>query len=349
MAIKVLTADLEKDQTDLIDILNQNRDYPSGYERYKWLYLDNPAGKAQAWLAKDTDTGINIGAAAALPRMIWTNGKTQLCHVLSDFSIGQSYRTMGPAIKLNKISVSPVADGLIPFAYDFPSREMTLVHTWCKVRKLTQFSRYLLPINASLLSERYPVLKKASIVMDAGLRGLLHLFQAATYRGGYTYTHHLAGPESFDPCFDELDAAVGPKFSLCGSRTSAYLAWRYGANPLQRFRLIKLFFKKQFCGYAVGVRTSRNRLQVYDLFCDKRPGVMKAWIHALVAVALKKKYHAVEIELPDTSNWAPFLKKYCFQLRESTIDMFVFSSKEYEKLLLTWPDNGHMTLGDRDT
>ena len=99
MKLKIIEADIENDKDIIIKILDQNREYRVDEKRYNWLYLNNPFGRAKSWMAVDEVSNHVIGAAAALPRLVWVEGKKVHSHVLSDFSINREYRSLGSPLR----------------------------------------------------------------------------------------------------------------------------------------------------------------------------------------------------------------------------------------------------------
>src|ERR1051325_7684213 len=67
---------------------------------FNWLYRQNPAGEALAWVAVDSSTHRIAGAAAAFPRTVFFSGRKARGHVLGDFCIHRTHRSLGSALAL---------------------------------------------------------------------------------------------------------------------------------------------------------------------------------------------------------------------------------------------------------
>src|SRR5688572_834038 len=102
MKIAIVEANLESDLELMRDALNANRTRQATAERFRWLYLHNPDGRARAWLARDEATGETAGFTAVFPRRIRPAGSSSPVTAWNcgDFSIHQRYRVGGVAVKL---------------------------------------------------------------------------------------------------------------------------------------------------------------------------------------------------------------------------------------------------------
>src|SRR5258708_16184568 len=119
MAIVVRPADLEKDRELLIDAFSRFLTPLSDDRRFDGLYLGIPHGRARAWLATDV-SGRVIGACAAFPRRFYFGDGTTAGGVLGDFCIAPDYRSLGPALQLQRACLDTIGSGEVAPGYDFP-------------------------------------------------------------------------------------------------------------------------------------------------------------------------------------------------------------------------------------
>ena len=349
MKLSIIEANLNKDRDTVIDILNQNRDYEVDTKRYEWLYLKNPFGPARVWLMKDEDHAKFIGAAAALPRSVWVKGDLIKCYILADFSIDPHYRSLGPALKLNRVSLTPVFDGEIPFAYDFPSDRMAVAHRWLKVEPIGSMLRFVRIVR--LDSEIVKFLGKgySSRMLSCLGNALLKACPPHNLNPKYSFNYEKIEPHTFNESFSDLDSVFGPGFTVCGSRNHTYLTWRYALNPLRRFYLLSLKRDGLLCAYAI-ITLKNKRMHVYDFFSQDKVTTKRNLLTALLRTAASEKVEGIEVALLHTNPWIPMLKKYCFILRPPASDIFVFIGKDSPfDGLVNIADNWYMTQGDRDT
>src|SRR5579885_1734712 len=102
MTLEVRLADLENDSKPLVALLNSQLSPDIDSARFDWLYRRAPHGKGKVWLAKDLDSGELVGAAAAFPRQIFWKGRMESGCVLGDFCVSTKYRSLGPALQLQR-------------------------------------------------------------------------------------------------------------------------------------------------------------------------------------------------------------------------------------------------------
>src|SRR5262249_36623406 len=107
-----------------------------------WLYVANPHGPARVWIAADDASGETVGVASAFPRRAAVDGREVVGWVLGDFCIHDAYRTLGPALQLNRACLEAVDRGSAAFCYDFPSRSMMAVYQRLRIAPVGSVVRY---------------------------------------------------------------------------------------------------------------------------------------------------------------------------------------------------------------
>src|SRR6266851_6306435 len=102
MGITIRDADLKADREEIIRFVHENLTPNSDGRRFDWLYLENPYGHARAWMAVD-ELGRTVGQAAAFPRHFSIGGSPHRVWVLGDFCVARGYRSLGPALQLQRV------------------------------------------------------------------------------------------------------------------------------------------------------------------------------------------------------------------------------------------------------
>src|SRR5215475_7474769 len=122
MNVAIRAANLESDRRSIIDTLSRFLTPLSDDRRFRWLYENNPHGEACAWVAYSADDDTFVGIAAAFPRRIYMNGEEKLSWVLGDFCVDPQYRSLGPALQLQRACLVAAEAAGLAFCYDFPSK-----------------------------------------------------------------------------------------------------------------------------------------------------------------------------------------------------------------------------------
>src|SRR5262245_3707026 len=120
MAVKIRPVNIESDYSLLLDVLERNLGVSRDLERFDWLYRQNPCGTAWAWFAYEQGKERIVGSASLFPRVMWVNGTEQRCGQVGHFSVDTGYRSLGPALLLQRATFDPVLKGHLAFCYDTP-------------------------------------------------------------------------------------------------------------------------------------------------------------------------------------------------------------------------------------
>src|SRR5208282_3193242 len=132
MAIYVREANLTNDQGILIELARAYLNGDSDESRFRWLYQENPFGPARAWLACENRDEV-IGMAAVFPRRMYRGGVVVTGCVLGDLCISTKYRSVGPALQLQRTCLTCARSEEFAVAYDFPSTTMTRVYEHLRI------------------------------------------------------------------------------------------------------------------------------------------------------------------------------------------------------------------------
>jgi hypothetical protein len=263
----VRPADLEADGQYLVAAMRRYLTPLSDDRRFNWLYKDNPHGKAKAWVIIDRDTDGIVGSAAAFPRRIYSEGNELLGWILGDFWISDDYRSLGPALQLQRACLTVIDSGVGEFCYDFPSQRMMSVYKRLRIEPFHEMVRLAKPLRVDRFVSKYVNSPTAKAVI--GGAGNLALRLSVAKSGNATLRVGLhegnCGVE-----FSSLAREVGAT-QLCTQRSAEYLNWRYLRHPSDRYEILTVHEKERLLAYAVFSRQGEDAVLV-DLFgvtvCD---------------------------------------------------------------------------------
>lgn len=317
MTIQVRSADLDRDRTLLVSTLSKHLTPLSDARRFEWLYLQNPDGQARAWVALNGTTGEAIGASAAFPRRMLVNGRERLGWVLGDFCISSEYRSLGPALQLQKMALGAVDSGEADFCYDFPSMPMTAIYKRLGVNSKTQLVRFskLLRVNW-----RPQVL---SLIVNP----LLSLFQCRPRRGPWAFDFHEG------ECGEEFTRVARSAARHTGAqvlRSAEYLNWRYLRHPFVSYRLLTARLAGELHGYIVLTYVGQN-VEIVEMSAAGDE-IITALLESLIARLSNAGFFHIHVFLTsgDSRKW--LLRKKGFWPRESRPVMFYWSASSGEFL-----------------
>jgi hypothetical protein len=315
MSIIVREGDLESDQQAIIDLVAAYLNARSDRRRFDWLYKNNPHGQARVWVAAAAEGSSIVGMASAFPRKVWIDGGSKLCWVLGDFCLDDRYRSLGPALMLQRACLAGVDSGQVAFCYDFPSAGMMAVYKRLGIDAFGQIVRLAKPLRVDRQVRK--IVRSPAIVrgVSAAANLLLAINDGiSANEDGLTTCFHQGG------CGEEfsvLAGEVGRGFGVCVQRSAEYLNWRYLANPLYRFELLISRRDDALLGYAVFTHDEEDALLV-DLFGVNDAGVIRTLVHGLARILRERGVVTVSVSLLETHPWLPLLQGLGFKAREKS-------------------------------
>jgi GNAT superfamily N-acetyltransferase len=314
MPERIRTADPEADRGLLTDLLSQNLGPAAGDRRYEWLYLQNPHGRARAWLATEGDTERGLGAAAAFPRTLLVGGSVCHGYVLGDFCIDQHHRSLGLALQLQRACLEQITSTPLLLAYDFPSDRMMAIYRRMRISPAGHIVRWAKPLRVNR--------KIANLVGSPTLAGLLaapvnELLEwkdfAALPSGGWTIVGHDG------MCMEEftrLAHSVGSRYGSCVERSAEYLNWRYLRHPIVHHEVLAARHGQELRGYVVFSHTNEDA-KIVDLFGFSDTAMWTALVSRVVSLLRDRGVATLSIPTLASSPWAGLLKGWGFHPREA--------------------------------
>lgn len=261
--VVVRAANLEADREQILGVLRRNLERASAPERYGWLYLSNPYGKARVWVAEDAQSGEVVGTSAGHPKRAWMDGEQVDVLDLSDFVLDRPYRTLGPALKLLRATLEPMSAGEFAFSYDHPSRAMLALYQRMGGRDVSGRRRWVRPLEVSgKIQER---LGDGIAFKLAGKAGDLALRARDRMQRPRLEVEVTPLYEGWEDEFDELDARLSrdTRFRVC--RRSAHVRWRYLSNVTAPHEVLCARESGELVGYLVFRLRDDGVLAIVDI------------------------------------------------------------------------------------
>jgi hypothetical protein len=339
VTLQVRPADLEADRPGLIKLLGRNLPRAMDDRIFDWLYRQNPRGPARVWVAVRADEV--VGALAAFPRWLRVGPRIETGWVLGDFCVDAGYRTLGPALALQRACLQAVDAGDAVCTYDFPSQAMTAVYRRLGLRPFGSMVRLVRILRTDRILKRTLPAAPAAVV-SAPFNLLLSLHRPMRPSPGMEAM--LLDAECGEE-FSDLARRAGPTHGVCVERDADYLRWRYQRNPLVRSEFLALRRHGQLLAYAVIALPDDHSATVLDLFGADEPGLLESMAGALVEHLRRRRVAAVGISLLASHPWVERLRRCGFLPRES--------HPVVVHPVLGWPGGREkqwfLTYGDRDS
>jgi hypothetical protein len=341
MKILIRPADLDQDKQVLVTTLRRYLTPTSDENRYDWLYRKNPHGPAIAWLAEDGEGGEVVGASAAFPRRAIVNGCEKTGWVLGDFCVADRYRSLGPALQLQRSTLEAMHRVGEAFCYDFPSRQLTAIYRRLGVAPSAQMVRLARPLR---VDEKFQRLTKSRFLASSASWLGNSLLRMTDYRLNRGRTWDIALHEG--RCGDEFTSLLEKKqpsnfFEI--QRSAEYLNWRYLQHPFFKHSILTARRSGELQGYLVFTCTDQNA-QIAEWYAGEDTALLATLVRDLVRRLRKMRTMTLSAFLLDTDPRLPFWKSMGFWPREST------------PVMMHWPGGADapagewlLTYGDRDS
>lgn len=310
--IEIRPANIDVDGPALVELLRIHLTPRSDARRLDWLYRQNPHGPAAAWIAQDADKGLIIGSGAVIPRRMSVAGRLQVVGVMADFWVHPGYRTLGPALKLQRACIEGAARLGLGF-FDLPQSSMPAVYRRLGVPARPSLRRLAKPLR-----------------VDGRLGGLLHSRRlgrglAVPFNLGLSWYDHahfggmarqvVRGEACFGEEFTRLAEACSSHYALCGWRDAEYLQWRYGRHYYLQHQVHALRSPAGLQAYLVVVESERQA-EILDLFGPPDRGLM---LDLLLGAAdeLRHRHQTLYITVSEAHPLLPVLRAAGFVERSS--------------------------------
>lgn len=315
MAISIYPADLVADRSLIIETLRQCLTPSLDACRFDWLYRTNPHGQAQAWLARDMSSGEVVGMAAAFPRRVRIGKCDKMAWVLGDFCIAECYRSLGPALQLQRACLAAFNADSAAFCYDFPSASMMAVYRRLGITDIQQLVRFAKPLRVDRKVEakiKAPFVARGLAAMGNRLLDWRDRFHQRDTTLTISMHEGLCDEE-----FSRLAQQVNDQLGVCVQRTADYLNWRYLAHPLRRYEVLTARRHGELVAYLVLTHDGEDAI-VADLFGVEASAVIGRLMETAVGLLRERGLMTLSIPLLASHPWSPLLQQWGFRAREAS-------------------------------
>jgi hypothetical protein len=344
MSLTVRDADLAADRQALIGTLQENLPRLRHDVRFGWLYLNNPFGEARAFLLEAGEPPAVVGCASVFPRPMYMGSKRLVVGQVGDFAINPAFRSLGPAILLQKATLQPVRTQQMLFCYDTPPGDLGMAPFkrmgMSPQGRLVRFAK-LLRVDRKVegLAGKGLAAKGLSSFGNAALR---IMSRGQSQKAGYDISLFM---DRFGPEFSELDASLTEeRYTFRTERSAEYLNWRYRNDPLRRYEVVTARTRGRLEGYCIISREDDAAL-IVDVFGKEGGlGPLLQWTSEFLREHSASTLHAVSFE---GGLQAKVLKNAGFSLREKSHSVVFWPDpRVQENDFRDRPDRWMMTFGD---
>ena len=345
MAIAIRRANLHADRGVLIEALSQSLLPQSDGRRFDWLYRECPHGEARVWIAGDRSSNGILGAAAVFPRRMYVEGKIRVGCVLGDFFIVPHFRSLGPAVLLQRACLEAVGTNGLDVCYDFPAAAMVPVYKRLAIKSQKQFVRLAKPLKVDRTIQarvKTPWLVRGVSALGNQLLDSRDRLRSRPTDCTLSLHSELCGEE-----FSALARAVSAGYGVCVERSAEYLNWRYLGHFANRYELLTARRADTLVAYAVFTQDADNA-EIVDLFGVQEPAVLTAVISGVVALLRQRNVMTVSAPVLASHPHVALFESLGFHARE-TCPVMVYPQSGPEAGGLGNGEPWFLMQGDRES
>lgn len=326
---------LPDDRVEIMNVLNRN--FGTCQERrFSWRHIANPAGRAWSWFMYDKATLATVAMATVFPRHMRFNGTLIRAGQVGEFAVDSKYRSLGPAVRLQRTTFEPVDAGEISFCYDCPPHDEGM-STFARIgmRPNCEVHRYALLLRSDeYLSRRLgdaawtrPVVAAANLI--------LRTRKSKGSRAPVEICEHV---ESFGDEFSKLDEAASVAGTIRASRHQRDLNWRYVEDPMAsiclpnetagRYRVFTARRAGELVAFLVFFIQSDGVACLVDIFGFDLVETGLALLEVAVQVCKREHVSSFHAFCSDGSDLKPVLVKMGFRRRERNARVVAYARQE---------------------
>ncbi len=290
---------------------------------------------------------MSSGLLPYFPNTCGIGDELHLCGQVGDFAVDSDYRSLGPALQLQRATFIPVNDGDLAFCYDCPPHDRGMApFQRLGMTPVCRMARFAKPLTVNeIVKSRVPAGSwiQAPIATTGNL--LLRLRDVNREMARDLSLEPDAGP--FGEEFTYLDRAIATtQRSVRSRRFAEDMNWRYLSDPLGRYRVITARRQGALEGYAA-IRQQGTRALLLEVRALTQP-VRHALAHAITRDMRSNNCSGIDALAVFPSREAEFLKSSGFRLRELVQYVVPYvnpDSKHSELRSREWQFGGLDSLG----
>ncbi len=329
MAVEIRPVSIKEDRAELIGILLRNFG-PGQDTRLDWRAVDNPVGPAWIWFAFDRGKRTVVGTVSVFPRRLFVDGKLVVCGQVGAFVVDTAYRSLGPAVLLQRKTFEPVDCGSIAFCYDCPPHDRGM-STFIRLgmRPSCEVTRYVLLLNADEFFRK----RLGKGAWTTPLVTTANLLLAIRTRAGSSRNVEVSElHEPFGEEFSDLDRRVTSLGVVRASRSAELLNWRYRQNPESRTGVLVARRSGELLGFLI-FWTSDRGAYIVDLFGLQLDETGAALLDGAIDICKRKKLNSLHGYCSFQSELQGLFGSFGFRPRETDARVVAYANGQTSRLL----------------
>ena len=238
----------------------------SGLRKYQWFYQRNPY-PTKLWVMKLKGNHKAVGVGGVGYRPFYAGGKTLIGAMGVDFAIDREYRTLGPALQLQRTVIESATKDA-DFLYGFPSDRAEVLVKHAGYHKIGEFTRLIKVLRSrdylEMAVKNRALAAVTSIPLDLllRLRSISRLLVSGDYYSSDTF-------ENTSHIYDLLWERLASEDLLMSERNSKFMDWRYFQCPEIKYKIFGLKDHANSLQAFIIYHRRDRKVEIADLVCPQ--------------------------------------------------------------------------------
>ncbi len=241
---------------------------PERFERrYAKYYENNPLGPPSVFFARDNQSEKLVGMTALFPTTLRVAGQLLPAAIGGDFAVDAEHRGFGPAVALQRATISVLSARNLKCAYGSPNSSSEPIVGRAGYADVGRLTRFVKLLTARPLVDRYIRRPRLARHALAAAGPVVSVFsRERLYRRSERFS--VSQPDVFDDRFVNLWEIARDHQGATSERSADLLNWKYEktgpAAARGEYIVFALLEGKDVAGYVV-YRLDHDSRLVYDI------------------------------------------------------------------------------------
>lgn len=313
-------------------------------DKFKWLYNDNPRGKANIVAAYDSSKSKIIGALAIIPMLTSHKGTQLLIGQAIDGMIHPEYRGR----RIFDILIEDMftqAKGKYKYLIGFPnqmSRKKLIKKGWVIIGNFVNWS---FPINSKAvvgtLTEKPIIGPIVEMIADLPIK----IYDNYHLKISKQSNTNIVEIKNKQIKIDNIVSLINNINPIMLVRDPDFIRWRLQSLPINNYRIFYYYNNEELLGYFC-YKSVNQSAEVVDFIISPEPKNIEGALCLLIEQCRKEQLNAVHFQLSKYAYCNPSLKKCGFIKRKSDQIIIIYPTNPKNKI----PDykSCYINLADTD-
>jgi len=275
---------------------------------------------------------------------MYFDGVERMGWVLGDFCFEERYRSLGPALQLQRVCLEAAGEAPFEFCYDFPSLSMMAVYKRLGISQTGTLVRWVKPLRLEPKLE--PIVHSKKLARMLGAIGNVAMRWRGSQRDDSACDLALH-PGACSAEFTALDQQLRECPGIFTARTAEYLNWRYLAHPGESYEILAARREGELVGYAVFSQDGEEA-RIVDLCSPHEPDVIAHLLAGVLQLLTARGVATVDMVAGSSHPWSALFRRAGFWRREESpvVAYTPNGALPFDSASLA---NWHLMQGERDS